>query len=299
MLDVGGAARPFPRADWILDLAPYEARGQLGWDGDRAQERFGPDRWVQRDICAREPWPFADGQFDFAVCSHTLEDVRDPVWVASELQRVARAGYVEVPALREELTYGIQGPWVGWGHHHWLIREAGAGLEFIFKHHVVNRRGSHLPAGSADRLTRRAAGDRSLVGGQAGRARALPAHRRRAGRLPGRVCRALERARRGRRATARRAARPAWPAGCARAAEVSRRRCPPPRSPPSWSSFQTRALLLDCLDALADDAAAGRVRVVVVDNGSTDGSVAGRPGARAVGRGPWPRATSASARPST
>ncbi len=153
VLDVGGAARPLSRADWILDLAPYEARGQLGSDGDPAHERFGPERWVQRDICMREPWPFANGQFDFAVCSHTLEDVRDPVFVASELQRVARAGYVEVPSLRQELTYGIQGPWVGWGHHHWLVRPAGPGLEFIFKHHVVNRAGSHLPAGSADRLT--------------------------------------------------------------------------------------------------------------------------------------------------
>ena len=120
VLDVGGAARPLPRTDWILDLAPYQARGQLGWEGDRAQERFGPDTWIQRDICDREPWPFADLQFDFAICSHTLEDVRDPVWVAAELQRVARAGYIEVPSLREELTYGIQGPWVGWGHHHWL-----------------------------------------------------------------------------------------------------------------------------------------------------------------------------------
>ena len=120
VLDVGGAARPFPRSDWILDLIPYDARGQLGWDGDRAAERFGPDTWVQRDICDREPWPFADRQFDFAICSHTLEDVRDPVWAARELQRVAAAGYIEVPALREELTYGIQGPWVGWGHHHWL-----------------------------------------------------------------------------------------------------------------------------------------------------------------------------------
>lgn len=154
VLDVGGAARPFPRADWILDLVGYDQRGQLGWDGPRAQERFGPGRWVRRDICDRAPWPFDDRQFDFAICSHTLEDVRDPVWVAAELQRVARAGYVEVPALREELTYGIQGPWVGWGHHHWLVREGSpAGLEFIFKHHVINRDGSHLPAGSADGLS--------------------------------------------------------------------------------------------------------------------------------------------------
>ena len=153
VLDVGGAARPLPRTDWILDLAPYEARGQLGWEGDRAQERFGPDTWIQRDICEREPWPFADLQFDFAICSHTLEDVRDPVWVAAELQRVARAGYIEVPALREELTYGIQGPWVGWGHHHWLVVVGTGGLEFIFKHHVVNRRGSHLPAGATEGLS--------------------------------------------------------------------------------------------------------------------------------------------------
>ena len=153
VLDVGGAARPFARADWILDLAPYEARGQLGWDGPRTEERFGPGSWVRRDICDRTPWPFRDRQFDFAVCSHTLEDVRDPVWVASELQRVARAGYVEVPALREELTYGIQGPWVGWGHHHWLVRDGQPGLEFIFKHHVVNRPGSHLEPGSSDGLS--------------------------------------------------------------------------------------------------------------------------------------------------
>jgi hypothetical protein len=151
VLDVGGGARPLPRADWVLDLIPYGARGQLGWDGERGAERFGPRSWVQRDICDREPWPFADRQFDFAVCSHTLEDVRDPVWVATELQRVAAAGYIEVPSLREEITYGIQGAWVGWGHHRWFVLVSEAGVEFVFKHHVVNRADSHLPAGAMDR----------------------------------------------------------------------------------------------------------------------------------------------------
>jgi hypothetical protein len=153
VLDVGGAARPFSRADWILDHAAYEERGQLGWDGERSQERFTADTWVRRDICAREPWPFADGQFDFVICSHTLEDVRDPVFAAGELQRVGKAGYIEVPALRQELTYGIQGPWVGWGHHHWLVMVGERSIEFLFKHHVINRAGSHLPAGSTAGLT--------------------------------------------------------------------------------------------------------------------------------------------------
>jgi len=148
VLDVGGGARPFSRADCVLDAIAYESRGELGYNGDPAQERFDAASWVQRDICDREPWPFADREFDFAVCSHTLEDVRDPVYVAAELQRVAAAGYIEVPAVREELTYGIQGPWVGWGHHRWLVFVGESGLEFVFKHHVVNRPDSHLPAGS-------------------------------------------------------------------------------------------------------------------------------------------------------
>lgn len=154
VIDVGGAGRPFARADWVIDLRAYGARGELGWDGgERSQERFTAETWVQRDVCDRRPWPFEDRFFDFAVCSHTLEDVRDPVWVASELQRVARAGYIEVPALAEELTYGVQGPWVGWGHHHWLVLASAGGIDFVFKHHVVNREDSHLPAGSAAGLS--------------------------------------------------------------------------------------------------------------------------------------------------
>jgi SAM-dependent methyltransferase len=41
--------------------------------------------------------PFADDAFDYAICSNVLEHVTDPVAVASELSRVARAGYIEVP----------------------------------------------------------------------------------------------------------------------------------------------------------------------------------------------------------
>src|SRR5581483_4027597 len=121
---------------------------------DPATERFGAASWVKRDICAREPWPFADGQFDYAVCSHTLEDVRDPIWVCDELIRVARAGYIEVPSRLEEQSYGFQGPWVGWGHHHWLIDLEREGLTFVYKHHVLHgRETDHFPAGFRDSLT--------------------------------------------------------------------------------------------------------------------------------------------------
>jgi hypothetical protein len=154
VLDVGGGAKPFPRADWVIDLMAHEDRGRYGDPPDPAAERFSAETWVTRDICAREPWPFADGQFDFAVCSHTLEDVRDPIWVCDELTRVARAGYIEVPSRLEEQSYGFQGPWTGWGHHHWLIDLADDGLTFVFKHHVVDGRpGDRFPEGFHAGLT--------------------------------------------------------------------------------------------------------------------------------------------------
>lgn len=139
MLDVGGWAKPLTRADWVIDLMPFSTRGMLGQEGEGA-ERFDESTWVQRDICDREPWPFEAGQFDFAVCSHTLEDVRDPLWVCAELQRVARAGHVEVPSRLEEQSWAVQGEWVGWGHHHWLIERAGDGLDFLFKPHIIHAR---------------------------------------------------------------------------------------------------------------------------------------------------------------
>jgi len=155
VLDVGGWAVPFPRADWILDLGAYETRGEWGYEGDRATERFTADTWIRRDICEREPWPFADDQFDFAICSHTLEDVRDPVWVCSELARVAKAGYIEVPSRLEEQSWGFQGPWTGWGHHHWIVEadQTAGRLQFVFKHHTVHAPGSHFPAGFRDTLS--------------------------------------------------------------------------------------------------------------------------------------------------
>ena len=153
VLDVGGWAKPLPRADWVVDLLPYETRGLYG-ALDATPERFTADTWVQLDVCARDPWPFADGFFDFAVCSHTLEDVRDPIGVCRELSRVAKAGYVEVPAPVEELTWGVHGEWVGWTHHHWICELDDEELVFTFKPHLLGAPGRHLAPGTHERHDR-------------------------------------------------------------------------------------------------------------------------------------------------
>jgi hypothetical protein len=159
VLDVGGWAAPLNRADWVIDLLPYATRGALAPDGvGPGPARFSEHTWVRADICAHDPWPFAENQFDFAVCTFTLEDVRDPIRVCQELSRVARAGYIEVPSLLDELTWRNPevsgGPWVGHSHHRWLCLWEGGELVFIPKHGSLHaRRSAQVPAHRAWELT--------------------------------------------------------------------------------------------------------------------------------------------------
>ena len=144
VLDVGGWACPFNRAQWILDAEPYETRGYYRTFGGKAyqgcdKEWFSRDTWIQRDICEHKPWPFADKQFDFAICSHTLEDLRDPLWVCSELIRVAKRGYIEVPSREWETCRGVEHPRLaGLSHHRWLIDIDANSIRFLQKYHLIH-----------------------------------------------------------------------------------------------------------------------------------------------------------------
>jgi hypothetical protein len=143
VVDVGGGAAPFPRADYVIDAMPFEKLG-TGSDGNIHQKlgvepRYSEDRWIQTDLCDRRPWPIADKSFDFAICSHLLEDIRDPIWVCSELRRIARAGYIESPSRVVEQSKGVENPrHAGYYHHRWLITRSDKGLEFRHKPHVLH-----------------------------------------------------------------------------------------------------------------------------------------------------------------
>jgi hypothetical protein len=160
VLDVGGWACPFNRAQWVIDAEPYGTRGYYAsFGGPRSQgpdeEWFTKNTWVQRDICDRAPWPFPDKCFDVAVCSHTLEDVRDPIWVCSELLRVAKRGYIEVPSRDFESALGAERRGqAGLSHHRWLIDIEGARIRFLPKYHMIHADWRfHLPVSHLRRLS--------------------------------------------------------------------------------------------------------------------------------------------------
>lgn len=83
-------------SDLVIDMMPYETRGRFGSQGGN-REYFEKSSWIQRDICSHEVFPFRDKQFDFVICSHTLEDIRDPIWVCQEMNRMGKRGYIETP----------------------------------------------------------------------------------------------------------------------------------------------------------------------------------------------------------
>lgn len=144
VLDIGGWACPFNRANYIIDAEPYETRGYYRTFGAAPfqagpTEHFRNETWIRRDLCEHTPYPFADKSIDFVICSHTLEDLRDPLWVCSEMARIAKRGYIEVPSRPAESSRGWEHPRLaGLSHHRWLIDITGSHIRFLMKYHRIH-----------------------------------------------------------------------------------------------------------------------------------------------------------------
>lgn len=87
VLEVGSGGNPYPRSNVLLDA--YE----------NTRERFWAPLTSDRPTVLgfAEDLPFKNKAFDFVICAHVLEHSKDPVKFLSELQRVAKSGYIEVP----------------------------------------------------------------------------------------------------------------------------------------------------------------------------------------------------------
>lgn len=87
VLEVGSGGNPYPRANILLDA--YENTRERHW------VPLATDRPTALGFV--ENLPFKDHAFDFVIAAHVLEHSTDPVRFLAELQRVAKAGYIEVP----------------------------------------------------------------------------------------------------------------------------------------------------------------------------------------------------------
>ena len=104
VLEIGSGHNPKARSDVLCDkfIADNEQRGGAIVTDRPIVEADG------------QFLPFADGAFDYVICSHVLEHVETPTQLISELERVACRGYIETPSEIGERLYG-------WHYHNWVV----------------------------------------------------------------------------------------------------------------------------------------------------------------------------------
>ncbi|MBT3721756.1 MAG: class I SAM-dependent methyltransferase [Gammaproteobacteria bacterium] len=87
VLEVGSGGNPYPRSNVLLDA--YKETRERHW------EPLVSDRPTV--LSFGENLPFKDKVFDYVIAAHVLEHSPHPEKFLSELQRVAKAGYIETP----------------------------------------------------------------------------------------------------------------------------------------------------------------------------------------------------------
>ena len=116
VLDVGSGHNPNGRADVLLD-----------WDLEPSIHRTGQRTLVPQGrgmvVGDAARMPFTDKSFDFAIASHVAEHMENIEDLLSELQRVARRGYLETPGPLTEYLSNVP-------YHRWLVHRRGETLVF-------------------------------------------------------------------------------------------------------------------------------------------------------------------------
>ena len=104
VLEIGSGDNPNPRADVLVDKFLFD------------NTERGGDIVIDRPMVVADAHhlPFKDGVFAYAICSHILEHMDDPVQFVGELTRVSKAGYIQSPAEIAERMFH-------WSFHRWYV----------------------------------------------------------------------------------------------------------------------------------------------------------------------------------
>lgn len=111
-IDIGGAnSFAHGHLDAIIDIRHPQASAENIFVGNIDML----DLWVKvRD------YVFKFGPWDYAICTHTLEDILNPMLVCGWIQHIAKAGLIVTPSKFREFAR-FQGQFRGFMHHHWIF----------------------------------------------------------------------------------------------------------------------------------------------------------------------------------
>ncbi len=126
VLEVGPGGSPHPRSDVLLELS---------YDNEEAAEQRGHTDKLKTNkkivYYTGSSFPFKDNDFDYVICSHVLEHIMSLKLQSfiSELQRVARKGYIEYPTVYYEYLYNFNV-------HKTILNNKNGVLYYIGKEHT-------------------------------------------------------------------------------------------------------------------------------------------------------------------
>lgn len=102
VLEVGPGGSPHPRSDVLLEKSFDQKTAE-------AQRGYAPAFKTKKKVVFydSQKFPFKDNEFDYVICSHVLEHVKDVPFFTSELHRVAKKGYLEFPTVYYDFIYNF------------------------------------------------------------------------------------------------------------------------------------------------------------------------------------------------
>jgi hypothetical protein len=111
VIDVGGSAFSWTGeiADVIVDInssRPQDFKFNISND------------WEWKDLLE---YVEQHGKFDYAICTHTLEDIIHPTTALRNLSKVSKAGIITMPTVNAELSRIENKQWLGYIHHRHLF----------------------------------------------------------------------------------------------------------------------------------------------------------------------------------
>lgn len=117
VIDVGGGIYSWcsEYLDALVDICPNNKNNKFTiYEGDINDEKV----WTNV-LAYTEKY----GKYDFCICTHTLEDIRNPLFVSKQIEKIAKAGYIAVPSKYTELSRFEFGPNChrGYIHHRWIF----------------------------------------------------------------------------------------------------------------------------------------------------------------------------------
>lgn len=112
IIDIGGAnSFAHGMLDAIVDIREPQAAAEHKFIGDIDR----PEIWERVKAHAKK-----HGKWDYAICTHTLEDIHNPVYAAEQIEQIAHKGLIVEPSKFREFAR-FSGVFRGYIHHYWIF----------------------------------------------------------------------------------------------------------------------------------------------------------------------------------